>query len=81
VFGPSSVYNDGTFTVTAHPSPRLRNTRYYMWVSDMSMGAIDIGVGDISNILKTLHATFFNSGNPGDGTIYEWNIRVTRVTS
>ena len=80
VWGPSGAFNEGTFTVTAHPNPRLRNTGYYMWVSDMSMGAVDIGVGDISNIQKTLHATFFNSGNPGEGTIYDWNIRITRVT-
>jgi hypothetical protein len=80
VWGPSSRYNNGTCTVTGHPLTELRNTSYYMWVSDMSIGARDIGVGDISNIQKTLHATFFNSGNPGDGTIHRWNVGVTKVS-
>jgi hypothetical protein len=47
---------------TASPGTHLRRTPFALYLHDMSVAKMDVGHGDISNILTTVYATFVNSG-------------------
>jgi hypothetical protein len=73
-FNLSNAEKTGTYTVTAYPNAIQSNTLYAMWVSDMSMTVKRLDPDEV-----ILYVTLFNSGQPGDATIYHWEAYLSVV--
>lgn len=78
-WGPSSYFAEGTFTITAHPIADLFHTLFWLTVDDISMGTIDVGAGDISNIQSYLWVKVRNDGYAFQGTVKSYTVYVTRA--
>lgn len=77
-FGPSSYFDQGTFSVSAHPVTTLRQTLFWLTVDDISIGKKDIGSGDIANIQSYLWVKVRNSGLAGQGNVSSYTVYLTR---
>lgn len=78
IWGPDSYFNQGTFSVTAHPVTNIRQTLFWLTVDDISAGKKDIGAGDIDNIQSYLWVKVRNSGLAGQGNVNSYTVYLTR---
>ncbi|MFI8437979.1 hypothetical protein ACIGJO_30425 [Streptomyces sp. NPDC079020] len=79
-WGPESYFDQGTFSVSAHPVTTLRQTLFWLTVDDISMGKKDIGSGDIGNVQSYLWVKVRNSGLAGQGNVTSYTVYLTRNT-
>ncbi|MFC4518220.1 hypothetical protein [Streptomyces ehimensis] len=80
-WGPDPLFDQGTFTLSAHPVTDFRQTLYWLTFDDVSVGKKDIGSGDISNIQSYLWAKARNSGLSGQGTVTSYTTYLTHTTT